>query len=92
MAQLGKIRKVVKYCESKAFRKENLRKVQDNQASWSCNGHLRESQAQAEAGLNRFLTGRIAWAAAQALPVNHAAFHREIRQNMILTELGSEVK
>ena len=35
-------------------------------------------------------TGRIAWAAAQALPANHAAFHREIKHSTI--EFGSEVK
>ena len=49
--ELRKNRKVVKYCESKAFRKENLRKVQDHQASWPRNGHLRESEAQAETGI-----------------------------------------
>ena len=37
--------------ESKAFRKENLRKVQDYQETWSCNGNLRKPEAQAETGL-----------------------------------------
>ena len=34
--------------ESKTFRKENMRKVQDYQAQGQGNGHLRKSQAQAE--------------------------------------------
>mgnify|MGYP001068124590 FL=1 len=43
-------------------------------------GYLPESEAQAEAGLITLSlgskTGRIAWAAAQTLSVNHAAFHK----------------
>jgi hypothetical protein len=45
------IQKGGNHSESKAFRKENLRQVQDHQASWPCNGHLRKSQAQAETGI-----------------------------------------
>ena len=45
------IQKGGNHSESKAFRKENLRKVQGYQETWSCNGNLRKPEAQAETGL-----------------------------------------
>jgi hypothetical protein len=42
---------MVFYNESKAIRKENLREVQDHKEKRPHNGHLRESEAQAETGL-----------------------------------------
>ena len=45
------IQKGGNHSESKAFRKENLRKVQGYQETWPCNGNLRKPEAQAETGL-----------------------------------------
>ena len=60
--------------------KKNLAEMQDYQAQGPYHGHLREPEAQAEAGLITLSlgskTGRIAWAAAQTLFANHAAFHK----------------